>query len=77
MADENTGWCIGENGTILRSINGGTNWSSQVSGTSNLLLSSFFINSNTGWISGEDGIILSTTNSGVNRNRHRLVHSLT
>ena len=30
-----TGWAVGIEGTILRTTNGGTNWTSQTSGTTN------------------------------------------
>jgi photosystem II stability/assembly factor-like uncharacterized protein len=50
-------------GTILRTTNGGTIWTSQLGG--NNLLGVFFIDSNTGTTVGEDGTILRTTNGGA------------
>lgn len=41
-------------------------WFSQNSGTSQLLTSSFFLNSQTGWATGINGIIIKTTNGGTN-----------
>ena len=38
FANPNTGWCVGDNGVILKTINGGTNWFSQSSGLTNNLL---------------------------------------
>ena len=59
-----TGWIAGYN-QIHYSSNGGTNWTLQISGTTNLLYSIYFVNSNTGWAVGVNGTILKTTNGGV------------
>ncbi len=64
--DENTGWAVGDLGTIRKTTNAGENWSNQSSGTNNLLLSVFFIDQNVGWICGGNGIIRKTTNGGTN-----------
>jgi hypothetical protein len=64
--DANTGTIVGENGTILRTTNSGTNWISQTSGTTLILSSVFFTNANTGAAVGENGTILRTTNGGTN-----------
>jgi len=61
----NTGWIIGENGTIIKTTNGGTTWDSLNSGTTQNLRSVKFVNENLGWIVGTDDI-LQTTNGGSN-----------
>jgi len=59
-----TGWACGPNGTILRTINGGTNWILQHNGTS-FLASIKFTNGLTGWVVGGAGVILITNTSGI------------
>ena len=71
FADYNTCWVVGKAGTILKTTNGGINWTTQISGTSYWLSSVHFTDSITGWAAGNDynlhsGIILKTTNSGIN-----------
>jgi photosystem II stability/assembly factor-like uncharacterized protein len=55
---------VGEDGTILRTINGGAAWTAQDSGTTNWLSGVSFIDANTGWAVGGSGTILHTTNGG-------------
>ena len=64
FADENTGWCVGNKGVILKTTNGGNNWIQQFSGFQNNLRSSAFVSDNIGYIVGDSGTILKTTNSG-------------
>jgi len=59
------GWTIGNSGTIFRTTDGGTTWTSQSSGTTNHLHSVFFTNANNGTAVGNSGTILRTTNSGI------------
>ena len=59
-----TGYVVGWNGTILVTTDGGTNWTSEVSGTSHCLNSVFFTDALTGYDVGDSGIILKTTNGG-------------
>ncbi len=65
FTDANNGVAVGEGGTILRTTNGGTTWTSQPSGTANHLYAVFFTDANTGFVVGEAGTILQTTNAGV------------
>ncbi len=66
------GTAVGENGTILRTTDGGTNWTQQISGTTDWLGSVSFIDSDNGTAVGGElllpsyGIILRTTNGGTN-----------
>lgn len=67
-----TGWCVGDSNTILRTINGGSEWDTQLFAGSYKLTSVHFVNENTGWCCGgitfplNSGVIFKTTNSGNN-----------
>jgi len=65
FGDPNTGFAVGNNGVILCSSNGGTNWTSQSSGTSNNLNAVYMLNVLTGYACGNNGMVLKTTNGGV------------
>lgn len=67
----NTGFAGGSNGIFLKTVNGGSFWSSLLGFTNNNIVRLFFLDANTGWIittgtnpSGTD--ILKTTNGGLN-----------
>ncbi len=66
FVNQNTGWCVGNLGTIMQTTNGGLNFSSQTSGVTNSLSSVQFIDANTGYIAYTLGKVLKTTNAGVN-----------
>jgi photosystem II stability/assembly factor-like uncharacterized protein len=69
FANSDTGYATGENGTILKTINGGNNWTSQTSNTTEPLASVFFVNADTGYaVGGNWGkyIILKTIDGGTN-----------
>ncbi len=59
-------WAVGNNGTILRSTNGGVNWNIQASGTTNNLNYILFRGDSIGYIVGNSGTILRSINSGNN-----------
>ena len=59
------GWAVGNGGTILKTTDGGDNWTQIPKFTNGDLQSVFFISEDTGWITGGYGIILKTTNGGV------------
>ncbi len=64
-----TGWCVGgtnNQGVIIKTTNGGDNWSSQFLDLSNFFYSCYFLNDMIGWICGSNGLILKTTNGGDN-----------
>ena len=63
--DSNNGTVCGENGTILRTTDGGTWWVTQSSGTTSTLYKVVFTDPDNGIIVGENGTILRTTNSGI------------
>lgn len=66
FADANTGNVTGANGTILRTTDGGSNWSTQTSGTVQTLRGVSLLNASTGIAVGTAGTILRTTNGGTN-----------
>ena len=59
--NDNTGFIIGENGTLLKTTNGGSNWSNINTGVSHSLRTITFLNENEGYING-----LKTTDGGNN-----------
>jgi len=66
FVDQNTGWAVGEGGTILKTGDGGQNWQSQTSGTSANLNAIYTTDASTAWAVGDGGIILNTTDGGQN-----------
>jgi photosystem II stability/assembly factor-like uncharacterized protein len=66
FTDANTGYTVGNSGTILKSINAGDQWLSQTSNTWNTLNSTCFTDAETGYTVGDSGTILKTTNGGIN-----------
>ncbi|MBA3440562.1 MAG: hypothetical protein H0T92_11900 [Pyrinomonadaceae bacterium] len=63
--DANTGWVVGEGGTILHTTNGGATWSLQGNkeDTTNHH-GVFFLDRARGWVVGERGDVHRTTNAG-------------
>ena len=64
-----TGWTVGDAGTVLITKNGGLNWSPQVINTTDRINDVKFISSKTGWIAGNNGLLFKTINGGVNWNQ--------
>uniref|UniRef100_A0A832G270 T9SS type A sorting domain-containing protein n=1 Tax=Ignavibacterium album TaxID=591197 RepID=A0A832G270_9BACT len=62
--DLNTGWVVGDNGSIRKSTDGGENWVTKNSGTTTDLKSVKFFNLNLGVSVGNNGVILLSTDSG-------------
>ena len=58
------GWAVGDGGRILRTLDGGAEWSLQSSGTSTALNAVWFTSDAEGWAVGNNGAVLHTTNSG-------------
>lgn len=65
LADANTGYAVGQAGTIIKTTNGGTNWTAQNSGTPSHLFGIYFLNVSTGWFVGDVGVVSKTTNGGT------------
>jgi photosystem II stability/assembly factor-like uncharacterized protein len=66
FTDANTGYAVGDSGTILKTTNGGTNWDMKYSGTSSNLYSVQFTDPLTGYTVGDNNIILKTIDCGEN-----------
>jgi len=74
--DGDRGWVVGDNGTILRTTNGGQTWAALNSGTTTDLFKVEFIDQNNGWALGGTPpaapIALKTSNGGVTWTRVNL-----
>jgi photosystem II stability/assembly factor-like uncharacterized protein len=64
--NDQTAWVSGENGTLLRTTNGGQTWNTFPTGVLAYLVQVFFVDSQTGWAGtrSSPAIILKTTNGG-------------
>ncbi len=78
--DAERGWVVGDNGTILRTTNGGQTWTKQTSGTTTDLHQVEFVDQNNGWVLGglppASPIALKTTNGGATWTRVNLPPNL-
>jgi photosystem II stability/assembly factor-like uncharacterized protein len=63
--DTNNGFVLGNNGTLLHTVDGGVNWVKQQSGTTNNLTSISFVDSKNGFIVGSDTTFLKTSDGGI------------
>ena len=61
---KNLGWCVGKNGTILKTENGGGDWILIPSISMADFESVFFANEEIGWVTGKLGTILKTLDGG-------------
>jgi photosystem II stability/assembly factor-like uncharacterized protein len=64
FVDVQVGWVVGEEGTILKTNDGGVNWTPQVSGAPWAHESVHFVNEKVGWIVGKNGTLLKTVDGG-------------
>jgi photosystem II stability/assembly factor-like uncharacterized protein len=64
--DQNTGWTVGDAGTIMKSIDGGLNFDLINYPTHQNFSCVEFFNANTGLIAGSSGMILKTLDGGMN-----------
>jgi len=62
FVNENTGYCVGANGTILKTTNGGDVWTSLSSDITTFLSSVYFVNENKGWVTSAD---ITTASKGI------------
>jgi photosystem II stability/assembly factor-like uncharacterized protein len=66
FTDANTGYTVGDSGTILKTSNGGAYWEIKSSGVTSNLYSVHFPSISLGYAVGEGGIILKSSNGGEN-----------
>ncbi|OOP56200.1 MAG: hypothetical protein AYP45_10410 [Candidatus Brocadia carolinensis] len=64
FVDSKFGWVVGESGIILHTVDGGVNWNSQISRTTERLNAVQFLDVNQGWAVGGGGTILHTVDGG-------------
>ena len=61
---DNIGFCAGEKGELLKSIDGGQTWKAEISGTLDNIISIMFLDTNKGYFSTSTGYINKTNNGG-------------
>jgi photosystem II stability/assembly factor-like uncharacterized protein len=68
--DENTGWIYGNNGSIIKTTDGGLTWQVQQDSSTSLedINDIYFYDSSNGWACGDAGTILHTTDGGITWN---------
>lgn len=60
------GWAVGDQGTIIHTVDGGQNWVLQQTQTPFVLTDIAFLDTQTGWAVGDHGTILHTSDAGAN-----------
>ena len=67
FSDNNNGWAVGDGGTIIKSLDGGTTWAAQNSTVLSSIRSIQFIDANNGWActNANSGNIIHTSNGGT------------
>lgn len=65
FADDQHGWAVGWDGTIVATSDGGSTWTPQTSGTTSDLKGVAFANPLTGWAVGDGGKLLATITGGA------------
>ena len=64
FVNDSTGFVVGDNGLILKTVNGGDSWFQLNSNVTVNLYAISMISASTGWVAGDEGTILKTQNSG-------------
>ncbi|MEX2345749.1 MAG: YCF48-related protein [Balneolaceae bacterium] len=64
--DEENGWAAGDTSTVLRTSDGGDNWESVNTGSTNNYRGIYFTSPETGFIISTDGSLLQTDDGGAN-----------
>lgn len=59
------GYAVGNVGAVMKTIDGGNNWSLMTTNSSQYLKSVDFVDANTGFAAGYQGVLLKTTNGGT------------
>jgi photosystem II stability/assembly factor-like uncharacterized protein len=62
--NQNTGWAVGELGTLLGTSDGGFTWTSMQTGVTDTLFDVKFVDAQTGWMCGSNGLVLKTIDGG-------------
>jgi len=65
FVDDSIGYAVGTNGTIIKTVDGGDNWSDISIKIPEWLLSLYFFDKNHGFIVGTNSIIISTADGGM------------
>jgi len=63
--NRNLGWVVGYSGIILKTTDGGDNWTKLNTNSSNTFHSVYFINSDTGFVGADSGMIYKTMDGGT------------
>jgi hypothetical protein len=64
-ANADVAWAVGENGTIIKTTDGGATWRVQVSGTTATLKKITAVDVNRAWAINDQGTVLAVTDGGV------------
>lgn len=66
FTDLGIGWCVGESGTVMKTIDDGQTWStSQIPGVPGRLRGLSVVDPRTVWVVGDDGLTATTDDGGV------------
>ncbi|NRA11460.1 MAG: T9SS type A sorting domain-containing protein [Crocinitomicaceae bacterium] len=65
MVTGDIGYTVGDNGTMIKTMDAGVTWNNLAAPTNQTLRSVYFLNENHGFICGEEGLF-ETTNGGLN-----------
>jgi gliding motility-associated-like protein len=63
--DTQLGWAVSNQGKILKTTNGGSNWVTVASYNSTTFYSIYFLNSQIGWATGFSGLLMKTVDGGT------------
>ncbi|MEO8665555.1 MAG: YCF48-related protein [Ignavibacteria bacterium] len=64
FTDNSTGFAVGENGSVIKTENGGSSWDSLDTFTTKALRAIYFEGDKTGYVAGDRGVIFKTTDLG-------------
>ncbi len=59
-----TGWVSGENGTVMKTSDGGNNWALLSTNTTQTLRGIYFFDISNGWACGDQGTVIATNDGG-------------
>ena len=73
--NQNTGWVVGDSGTVLSTLDGGMSWTYDSIPTFYTLEDVWFANPSIGWICGIPGVVNYTNDGGLTWQAQLLHHS--